>query len=86
MIKVSVTALFLVAMASVAANAQSDGSDTGRSVSAPSRGLLNQDYLTSTGETVPRPGAAPLNPDVTPLDRQIRDNNDRVERSICSNC
>ncbi len=48
-------------------------------------GLINQDYLTSTGETVPHPGAS-QGPGVTPLDRSIKERDDRVQRSICSNC
>jgi len=47
--------------------------------------LLNENYLTSTGETVPRPGAS-QGAATTDLDRRIEQQNDRVDQSICSNC
>lgn len=47
-------------------------------------GLLNQDYLTATGQTVPRPSIAPI-PAPRP-NRKIKDLDERWERSICSNC
>jgi hypothetical protein len=56
-------------------------------------GLLNKDYLTATGETVPCPGLEcpphthrSVSQKPTPFDRKIRDLDDRWERSICSNC
>jgi hypothetical protein len=48
-------------------------------------GLLNENYLTSTGQTVPRPGAS-QGAATTDLDRRIEQQNDRVDQSICSNC
>ncbi len=84
MIKISLATVFFVAMAGVSANA--DPSNVGRSVGGSAPRLLNQDYLTSTGETVPRLGAAPLEPTGTPLDRHILDLDDHVEHGICSNC
>jgi hypothetical protein len=47
--------------------------------------LLNENYLTSTGETVPHPGAS-QGAATTDLDRRIRQRNDRIDQSICSNC
>ncbi|HEX3495130.1 MAG TPA: hypothetical protein VHT48_07150 [Methylocella sp.] len=47
--------------------------------------LLNEDYLTSTGETVAHPGASQGGA-TTDLDRRIEQQNDRVNQSICSNC
>jgi hypothetical protein len=47
--------------------------------------LLNKNYLTSTGETVAHPGAS-QGAATTDLDRRIRQRNDRVIQSICSNC
>jgi hypothetical protein len=47
--------------------------------------LLDKDYLTSTGETVPRPGV-PQSSGETPFDRNIRRQNDRIDNSICSGC
>ncbi len=49
-------------------------------------GLANRNNLTSTGATVPRPGATG---DETPVltGRSIHDANDHgVEKNICSNC
>ena len=47
--------------------------------------LLNQNYLTATGETVAHPGAS-QGAATTDLDRRIEQQNDRVNQSICSNC
>jgi hypothetical protein len=48
-------------------------------------GLLNENNLTATGETVPHPGASQAAA-TTDLDRRIRRRNDRIDQSICSNC
>ena len=47
--------------------------------------LLNQNYLTPTGETVPHPGVS-QGAATTDLDRRIEQQNNRIEQSICSNC
>jgi len=47
--------------------------------------LLNENYLTSTGQTVAHPGMSQGAP-TTDLDRRIERQNDRVDQSICSNC
>jgi hypothetical protein len=47
--------------------------------------LLNENYLTATGETVAHPGAS-QGAATTDLDRRIGRRNDRVVQSICSNC
>jgi len=57
-------------------------------------GLLNQNYLTATGETVPCPRldcpsqaqGRSVSQEPRPFDRKIRELDDRWERSICSNC
>ena len=78
--------IFTALIAGVAANAQSDGGYVAPELSRPTPGhLLNQDYLTSTGETVPRPGV-PQSSGTTPLDRAIREQNDRIDNSICTGC
>jgi len=78
--------IFTALIAGVAANAQSDGGYVAPELSRPTPGhLLNQDYLTSTGETVPRPGV-PQSSGTTPLDRAIREQNDRIDNSICNGC
>ncbi len=85
MAKISVAALVFMAFMG-AANAQAGGMDSAPGTQRDSNGrLLNQDYLTPTGETVPHPGLS-QGPGVTPLDRNIRNQDDRVEKSICSNC
>jgi hypothetical protein len=48
-------------------------------------GLLIENYLTPTGETVAHPGAS-QGAATTDLDRRIGRRNDRVDQSICSNC
>jgi hypothetical protein len=45
--------------------------------------FLNQNYLTATGQTVPRPGISPTQ---RRPKRRIKDLDTRWERSICSNC
>jgi hypothetical protein len=53
--------------------------------SRPASGLLNENNLTATGETVPHPGVSQSG-GTTELDIAIQRKDDRVERSICSNC
>jgi hypothetical protein len=81
-----IVTIFTALTAGVAVNAQSDGRYVAPERSRPTPGhLLNQDYLTSTGETVPRPGV-PHSSGTTPLDRAIREQNDRIDNSICTGC
>ena len=47
--------------------------------------LLRKDYLTSTGQTVPHPGAS-QGDGVTSLDRGIQQRDDQLSKSICGNC
>jgi hypothetical protein len=78
--------IFAALIASVAANAQSDGGTVAPGLGKPAPGhLLNQNYLAPTGETVPRPGV-PQSSGTTPLDRAIRQENDRIDNSICKGC
>jgi hypothetical protein len=73
-------------MADVTAYAQNDGGYVAPELSRPTPGhLLDQDYLTSTGDTVPRPGVPQASGD-TPLDREMRQQNDRIDNSICVDC
>ena len=58
---------------------------TGQALRPRATGLLNRNYLTSTGETVPHPGVSQGGA-TTDLDRRIGRRNDRVVQSICSNC
>jgi hypothetical protein len=78
--------VFTALIASVAADAQSDGGYVAPELAKPAPGhLLNQDYLAPSGETVPRPGV-PQSSGTTPLDRAIRQENDRIDNSICNGC
>jgi hypothetical protein len=87
MVKLLLTAIiFFAPLAAFAANGQSDGGYVARELSKPAPGhLLDQDYLTSTGETVPRPGVPQSSGD-TSLDHYMRQQNDRIDNSICNAC
>ena len=55
-------------------------------LSRPTAGqLLRQDYITGTGATVDRPGV-PQASGPTALDRAIRQENNRIDNSICYDC
>ena len=56
---------------------QTDGPTPGR--------LLNSDFLTSTGATVPRPGL-PQSAGPSELDQSIERKNDQIDNSICKGC
>jgi hypothetical protein len=47
--------------------------------------VLNRDHLTSTGQTVPRPGV-PQASGPTALDREIQQRDNRTDNSICKGC
>jgi hypothetical protein len=89
--KLALTALIYTAlMAPVGAIAQSgqsgDGGLVAPELSKPTPGhLLNQDYLTPTGETVPRPGVSQSS-GPTPEDRVLQQQDNHIDKSICSNC
>ena len=50
-----------------------------------STGLLREKYLTRTGETVPHPGMSQGAP-MTAFDYWIMERDNRIQRSVCSNC
>jgi hypothetical protein len=78
--------IFIALTAGLAAHAQNDGGFVAPELSKPTPGrLLDQDYLTSTGETVPRPGV-PQASGPTPLDRSIEQQNNRIDNSLCKGC
>ena len=80
-----IAAFLLAASAGVAAHAQ-DKSLVAPELSKPAAGqLLDQDYLTSTGETVPRPGV-PQASGPTALDRKIQQEDNQIDNSICKGC
>jgi hypothetical protein len=87
MAKLKFVAVILAAsMVGVAAYGQDDRGYVAPELSRPAPGhLLDQDYLTSTGETVPRPGAS-QSAGPTPLDRKIEQENNKIDNSICSGC
>jgi hypothetical protein len=78
--------LLLAAALVIAVQAQPLVSVEGRSTARHRpAGLLNENNLTSTGQTVPRPGvsqgAAPSR-----LDRRIEERDNHIDLRICSNC
>jgi hypothetical protein len=78
--------LLAASLAGAAAYGQDNQGLTAPDISKPTPGqLLNQDYLTSTGETVPRPGAS-QSAGPTPLDRKIRQEDNKIDSSICNGC
>jgi hypothetical protein len=84
--KTALTAAVFTALMAVSANAQNGAGNVAPELGKPTPGqLLNQDYLTSTGETVPRPGV-PQASGPTPLDRSLRQQDNRIDKSICANC
>ncbi len=87
MLKLSLAlAVLAAATAGFAANAESNGGYVAPELNRPAPGqLLNQDYLTSTGQTVPRPGV-PQSSGETPLDRSIKRQDDQIDNSICKGC
>ena len=88
MAKLKFIAIILAAsMASVAAHGQDNGGDlVAPELSKPTPGrLLDQDYLTSTGATVPRPGDS-QSAGPTPLDRAIQQQDNKIDNSICKGC
>jgi hypothetical protein len=89
MAKLTLTAIIVAALASAlagVAQAQDNGGLVAPELAKPTPGqLLDQDYLTGTGATVPRPGV-PQASGPTPLDRAIRQENNRIDNSICTGC
>jgi hypothetical protein len=80
-----IAAFVFAATAGVGAYGQDNGL-VAPELSKPTPGhLLDQDYQTSTGATVPRPGV-PQASGPTALDRKIRQENNRIDNSICQGC
>ena len=82
-----IAVILAASVASVAAYGQDNGGGlVAPEISRPAPGhLLDQDYLTSTGETVPRPGAS-QSAGPTPLDRAIQQQDNKIDNSICNGC
>ena len=82
-----IAVILAASMASIAAHGQDNGGGlVAPELSRPEPGhLLDQDYLTSTGETVPRPGAS-QSAGPTPLDRAIQQQDNKIDNSICNGC
>jgi hypothetical protein len=86
MAKLIFLAVLSALAALMAAHAQDNGGLVAPELTKPTPGqLLNQDYLTGTGATVPRPGV-PQASGPTPLDRAVRQQDNRIDNSICSGC
>ncbi|WP_026605953.1 hypothetical protein [Methylocapsa acidiphila] len=78
--------IFLAALGATKAQAQTGGFDrNGMPPASTETGLLNEKYLTPTGETVPHPGESQSG-GVTPLERSLDNQNNKIDDSICSNC
>jgi hypothetical protein len=74
-------------MAGFAAHAQDNGNKVAPEVSRPTQDhAVNQDYVTTTGATVPRPETLPQSSGETALDRKIRERSRRIVNSICTGC
>ena len=82
-----IAVILIAPIAVIAANAQdTSGGLVAPEISKPTPGqLLDKDYLTSTGETVPRPGAS-QSAGPTPLDRAIQQQDNKIDNGICSGC
>lgn len=78
--------LIMTATGTFVVQAQTTGADANAAASGRrDPGLLNENYLAPTGETVPHPGASQGAP-TSDLDRHIEQENNRLDQSICSNC
>ena len=85
MLRLSLALVILGAgSAMVAASAESRGVVSNVSIPAPGQ-PLNRGHLTSTGETIPRPGLSQSGGE-TPLDRSIERSDDQTDDSICKGC
>jgi hypothetical protein len=86
MAKSMVIAAFLLATTAGGAAYGQDNGLVAPELSKPAPGhLLDQDYQTSTGETVPRPGV-PQASGPTALDRKIQEEDNKIDNSICKGC
>jgi hypothetical protein len=89
MAKLTLIAIILAALTSPVAGlaqTQDNGGLVAPELAKPAPGqLLDRDYLTGTGATVPRPGV-PQSSGPTPLDRAIRRQDNRIDNSICQGC
>jgi hypothetical protein len=85
MAKLVMVAALLAAFAGLPAYGQ-DNTLVAPELAKPAPGqLLDQDYLTSTGATVPRPGV-PQGSGPTALDRKIQQEDNKIDNSICKGC
>jgi hypothetical protein len=87
MLKLTLTVIiFVTLMGGVAAGAENNDGYVAPELMKPTPGhLLDEDYLTPNGDTVARPGV-PQSSGETPLDRFIRQQDDRIDSSICNGC
>jgi hypothetical protein len=80
-----IAAFLLAATGGVAAYGQNNGL-VAPELDKPAPGqLLDKDYTTSTGATVPRPGV-PQGSGPTALDRKIQEEDNKLDNSICKGC
>ncbi len=88
--KLTLIAIIVAALASsLAGVAEAQDKDHGLvapELAKPAQGqLLDQNYLTGTGATVPQPGV-PQASGPTPLDRAIQRQDNQIDNSICQGC
>ncbi len=87
MLRLSLALVILSAQpAALPASAESNGGPVGPDINVAAPGQpINRGHITSTGETVPRPGLSQSGGE-TPLDRSIKRQNDQIDNSICKGC
>jgi hypothetical protein len=85
MTKLTIVVAFLLAGTAGAAYGQ-DNKLVAPELGKPTPGhLLDQNYTTSTGATVPQPGV-PQGSGPTALDRKIQQQDNAIDNSICKGC
>jgi hypothetical protein len=86
MTKSTLIAAFLIAASGGIGAFAQDNKLVAPELSKPTPGqLLDKDYTTSTGATVPRPGV-PQASGPTALDRKIQQEDNKLDNSICKGC
>ncbi len=86
MTKSTLIAAFLLAAGALHPAFAQDNKLVAPELTKPTPGqLLDKDYTTSTGATVPRPGV-PQGSAPTALDRKIQQEDNKIDNSICKGC
>ncbi len=77
--------LALAALTLVAAGSAQAQNSPGDTSAAPGGAGIRNNNITSTGETVPNPGAS-QGAGVTPMDRGIYQEDNKISNGICKGC